>query len=220
VLLSNADLDHTLGLYILREGPRFPVYASAPTRRALEEGLRLGSVLAAYAGIEWRETASEFRPLLDLRGEPSGLSFLFLPIPGKAPRYQGHRLAMGEAVAMRIRDEKTGGELVYAPGLARLDEPFLASIREAQLLLLDGTFFREDEMRWAGVGSFMARDMGHLPVGGRAGTLELIRPLPIRHKVYVHINNTNPILDEASPERAQVESGGVAIGYDGMEFAI
>ena len=110
--------------------------------------------------------------------------------------------------------------MVYAPGVAALDRTLLGSFREAELLLLDGTFFREDEMSREGVGSLSAHDMGHLPVGGKDGSLEQIRSLPARHKVYVHINNTNPMLDEASPERAQVEKSGVRVGFDGMEFSI
>lgn len=222
VLLSNADLDHTLGLFVLREGPRLPVHASAPTRRALEEGLRLSPVLNFYAGIDWREPSETFNPLPARQDGPSGLSYAFLPILGKAPRYQGlpSRVAPGESVAMRIRDEKTGGELVYAPGLAAMDEPLLASFREADLLLIDGTFFRDDEMSRSGIGSLSASEMGHLPVGGRGGSLERLGSLPVRHKAYVHINNTNPMLDESSPEHAQVLRAGVTVGWDGLEYMI
>jgi pyrroloquinoline quinone biosynthesis protein B len=220
VLLSNADLDHTLGLFILREGQRLPVHASLATRRALEDGLRLTPVLEAYAGIEWRGSLDGFRPLQGRNGTPSGLSHAFLPILGKVPRYRGSGVGVGESVAIRIRDEMTGGELVYAPGVASLDGVLLASLREAALVLLDGTFFREDEMLRAGVGTLLASEMGHLPVGGPDGSLEQLRSLPVPRKVYVHINNTNPMLDENSPEYAQVERSGVQVGRDGMEFAI
>jgi pyrroloquinoline quinone biosynthesis protein B len=222
VLLSNADLDHTLGLFILREGPRLPVYASGPIRRALEEGLRLTPVLEGYAGLEWRRASEENKPLLTRDRKPSGLSVAFLPVPGKPPRYLGSvpRMAPGDSVVMRIRDEKTGGELLYAPGVFRVDAEFLAMCREATLLLLDGTFFTEDEMSRSGTGSLTATRMGHHPVGGPDGSLERIRTLPIRHKVYVHINNTNPMLDEDSPEHAQVRRAGVAVGWDGLEFTL
>jgi pyrroloquinoline quinone biosynthesis protein B len=222
VLLSNADLDHTLGLFILREGPRLPVYASWPIRKALEEGLRLSAVLEGYAGLEWRTASEVGEPLLSREGKPSGLSVAFLPIPGKPPRYLGSapRIAPGESVVMRLRDEKTGGELLYAPGVSRVDAEFLGICREATLLLLDGTFFTEDEMSRSGTGSLTARRMGHHPVGGPEGSLERIRTLPVRHKVYVHINNTNPMLDENSPEHAQVQKAGVQVGWDGLEFTI
>jgi pyrroloquinoline quinone biosynthesis protein B len=222
ILLSNADLDHTLGLFILREGPRLPVYASAPIRRALEEGLRLSSVLEGFAGLEWREASEEAQPLLTRERKPSGLSVAFLAIPGKPPRYLSPvpRVAPGESVVMRIRDESTGGELIYAPGVFRVDAEFLALCREATLLLLDGTFFTEDEMSRSGTGSLTASRMGHHPVGGPEGSLERIRPLPIRYKVYLHINNTNPMLDENSPEHLLVRSAGVQVGWDGLEFSI
>jgi len=222
VLLSNADLDHTLGLFILREGRRLPVYASEPVRRALEEGFRLTSVLEGYAGLEWREATPEAQHLRTPGGELSGLSISFIPIAGKTPRYlnSSPRGASGESVVMRIRDEKTGGELVYAPGVWRVDEPFLRGCREATLLLLDGTFFTDDEMIRSGTGSLAASRMGHHPVGGPEGSLGLIRSLPVRHKVYVHINNTNPMLDEDSPEHAEVREAGVQVGWDGMDFAV
>lgn len=221
-LLSNADLDHTLGLFILREGPVIPIHASVHTRRALEEGLRLSSVLGSYSGVTWREPPDHFTPLLGRDGNPSGLSYAFVPILGKSPRYRGcpSRMALGESVAMRIRDERTGNELVYAPAVAELEESLLASWREAAAVLVDGTFYREDEMRQSGVGTLAAREMGHLPVGGREGTLERIRRLPARHKVYVHINNTNPMLDENSPEHREVAAAGVHVGWDGMQFEI
>jgi pyrroloquinoline quinone biosynthesis protein B len=222
ILLSNADLDHTLGLFILREGPALPVHASASTRRSLEEGLQLTAVLDSYSGSPWRNPGEGFEPLLTREGEPSGLSVAFLPILGKTPRYRGipSRMAQGESVAMRIRDERTGGELVYAPGVANLPDDVLGAFREADLLLLDGTFFREEEMSLAGVGSQTARELGHLPVGGPEGSLERIRRLPVPRKVYVHINNTNPMLDENSAEHAQVAAAGARVGWDGMEFVI
>jgi pyrroloquinoline quinone biosynthesis protein B len=222
ILLSNADLDHALGLFVLREGPVLPLHASLPTRRALEEGLGLSRVLDSYAGVEWREPGEHFQPLLGREGDPSGLSYAFVPILGKTPRHLGLpcRMGPGESVAMRIRDDKTGGELVYAPAVAALEEALLAGLRESRTLLLDGTFFREEEMAHSGVGSLGARQMGHLPVGGQDGSLERIRQLPIRHKVYVHINNTNPMLDERSPEHAQVTAAGAHVGWDGMEIEI
>jgi len=222
VLLSNADLDHTLGLFVLREGPALPLYASDPTRRALEDGLRLTSVLECYGGVAWREPSAGFGPLLLREGRPSGLSCSFIPILGKTPRYEGLpcRMAPDESVVMRIRDEKTGGELVYAPALATLDAALLAQFREASVLLLDGTFFREEEMSLSGAGRLGAREMGHLPVGGEDGSLERIRRLPVPRKVYVHINNTNPMLDEGSPEHAQVRAAGAQVGWDGMEMVV
>jgi pyrroloquinoline quinone biosynthesis protein B len=222
VLLSNADLDHTLGLFILREGPRLPIYASKPIRKALENGLGLTWVLEGYAGLEWHEPSEESQPLLTRERKPSGLSVAFLPILGKTPRYLGPspRIAPGESVVMRIRDEKTGGEFLYAPGVSRVDDQLLGWSREATLLLLDGTFFTEDEMSRSGTGEMTASRMGHHPVGGPDGSLERIRSLPVRHKVYVHINNTNPMLDENSPEHAQVQKAGVQVGWDGLEFTI
>ena len=124
------------------------------------------------------------------------------------------------AVGYRIMDEVTGGVLVFIPDLAELDPACRDQLAHCDALLLDGTFWEEDEMAKRGAGTLTASQMAHLPVGGPDGSLEKIRTLPIRHKIYVHINNTNPMLLEDSEERAKVEEAGVLVGWDGMEFEI
>ena len=221
VLLTNADLDHTLGLLILREGGRLAVHAPAPVHRSLVENLGLASVLGHYCGIEWREPPSELSDLRDADGAPAGLRYQAFPVPGKPPRYAGGwPPSPGDAVGYRVVDPVTGGSVVCAPDVAALDPPALRHLADCDLLLFDGTFWSDDEMTRAGVGSATAAEMGHLPVGGPEGSMARLRELRVGRTVYVHMNNTNPMLVEDSPERGAVTAAGFRVGADGMEFTV
>lgn len=120
----------------------------------------------------------------------------------------------------QLVDESTGGRLVYVPSLAALDHAVLARLRDADVLLLDGTFWSDEEMRSMGAGGTSARAMGHLPVGAEGGSLAALASLPAARKIYVHINNTNPMLRDDSPERRAVERAGAEVGWDGLEFTL
>lgn len=222
VLLTNADLDHTLGLLIVREGARLPVHATSRVREALSEGLALDSLLECYCGVRWLEPPSALTPLPCADGAPCGLEYAAFPIPGKPPRFREGKTepAPGDCVGYRFVDTMTRGRLLFLPDVAQLDARVLAELHECDALLLDGTFWSENEMERMGAGTTPASRMGHLPIGGPDGSLAQIAPLPIGRKVYVHINNTNPILLADSPERAAVEATGATIGWDGMEFAV
>ena len=219
VLLTNADLDHTLGLFVIREGQPLCVYAAAGVQRALDEGLRLSPVLERYCGIEWREPSLDLAPLRCRDGSPSGLLVSAFPLPGKSPRYLENNQDV-PSTGYRLVDQRTGGRLVFMPDLSALAGEALAQARDCDVLLLDGTFWSDDEMRRAGVGDNTAGKMGHLPVGGPAGSLQIIRALSAPRKIYLHINNTNPMLIEDCPEHQEVIAAGVEIGYDGMELTL
>jgi pyrroloquinoline quinone biosynthesis protein B len=225
VLLTDADLDHTLGLFVLREGPPpMPVYATPVIRGALSDGLRLDEVMSHYAGIKWREPPGRPAPLRRADGGESGLSVSAFAVPGTAPRYARQHDEVTSSVAVvgyRIIDRSTGGHLVYAPHVGAVDDSLLKQLGDSDLLLLDGTCWSDDELRRAGVSdTTTARQMGHLPVGGEDGSMRRIAPLAIKRKVYLHLNNTNPMLIEDSSERREVESRGIEVGFDGMEFAL
>ncbi|MBV9231756.1 MAG: pyrroloquinoline quinone biosynthesis protein PqqB, partial [Chloroflexi bacterium] len=218
----DADIDHTLGLLVLREGSPLTIYATSPIHYALMEGLNVPSTLASYCPVEWRNPALELSTLRYADGTASGLRYAAFPVAGKPPRYLEHRVASqtGERVGYRFHDEKTGGRLLFLPGMAVLDEAVKEQMRDCDGLLLDGTFWSEQEMQERNVGTTRAGQMGHLPVGGPQGSLQYIAALPIRHKIYTHINNTNPMLREDSPEYATVKKAGVQIGWDGLEFVL
>jgi pyrroloquinoline quinone biosynthesis protein B len=218
ILVTNADLDHTLGLFILREGGRLVVHATAKVRRTLSEHLHLDIVLSAYCGIEWREPPGDLAPLLGAAGAPTGLRYSSFAVPGKPPRYaSAGDVSPGDAVGYRFVDEKTGDRLVVIPDTAGIDDLVAAQMRDCDVLFFDGTFFDEDEMRRAGVGTALASEMGHIPIGGPGGSLRHLAALPEVRRIYVHINNTNPILLENSPQRGAVETAGIIVGYDGMD---
>ena len=127
---------------------------------------------------------------------------------------------MGNVVGYRIIDEKTGGRLLFLPDAAALDEKLIEALSDCEILLFDGTFWSENEMREREVGNMAASSMGHVPISGPDGSLTVLAGITVKHKIYVHINNTNPILVEGSPERAAVIAGGCTVGEDGMEFTI
>ena len=210
VLLTNADLDHTLGLFNLRESGPLVVHASGAVRRTLVQGVNIDAVLSSYHGIEWREPPEMLTPLRYPDGSASGIQYSAFAVSGKPPRYQTAATAStGHVVGYRFVDDANGGRLVVIPDLAAFDDSVATEADNSDVLLLDGTFFDEDEMPRAGTGTATATEMGHLPVGGSHGSLARIAPMIHVTRVYVHINNTNPMLLEDSPElRCRRGSGG------------
>jgi pyrroloquinoline quinone biosynthesis protein B len=216
VLLTNADLDHVLGLMLLREGERLTIYATPTVRATLAAGLRLDEVLNTFCGVDWREPSAGFRPMPLRDGVRSGLSARAIALPGAAPRFAGDRGAgdEGHSVAWEIVDEASEQRALIAPHVATMTKELDEAMSEADALLFDGTFWSDDELQRVKPSARTAAQMGHWPV---QESLRQVMPRKARWKVYTHINNTNPILAADSPERAQVEAAGVAIGEDGME---
>jgi pyrroloquinoline quinone biosynthesis protein B len=221
VLLTNADLDHSLGLLLLREGEKLQVHAPANVQRSLTDGISMSPVLASFCGVKWIEPSGEPSPLLLRDGSASGLLCQAFPVQGHSPRFVKRSVFQsGHVVGYRISDEKTGGRLLFLPDVAALEEKTVETLRDCDLLLLDGTFWSEHEMQDNDAGHLTASSMGHVPISGTDGSLRIVAELKTKRKVYVHINNTNPILLEDSPERAAVMAAGCVIGEDGMEFTI
>jgi pyrroloquinoline quinone biosynthesis protein B len=188
VLVTDAEIDHTAGLLLLRESPApIHVFGDAAIEGALHDTLL--RMLDRFCGVDWQA--------LDEGHE--------VPLDG----FTVERFASG----LTFRD---GAAVVtYAPALASLDDDVIARFAASDLVLVDGTFWTEDEIPRLGISERSARDMGHVPLSG--GTLAMLEQLERPRKVLVHINNTNPILLEDSPERAEVESAGVEVAYDGLE---
>jgi pyrroloquinoline quinone biosynthesis protein B len=213
VLITNADLDHTLGLLILRESLPFRVVSTRWIRDALLEHNAAFRLLAPAFGVAGLDESIA----LDRAG---ALEARFFPVPGKVPTYladcvENHRES---TLGVRITDTRSGRRLVYVPGVRSLAGT-QAELEAAACSFVDGTFFRADELRAARPGAPDAVAMGHQPVGGPGGSLEVLEKLGGR-RLYIHINNTNPMLDADSEEAAEVSRAGVEIAADGMEFEV
>ena len=203
VLLTDAEIDHTAGLLLLREsGAPVRVFAATAVQQALSD--TIVRMLERFCGVEWRTL------------EPGRA----LPIDGSSLVVEPFETGDDEAMGLVIRDRASGGVLTYAPALAALDDGVLARFAASDLVLVDGTFWREDELALLGISDRSAHDMGHVPLSGPGGTLETLAGLERPRTVLVHINNTNPILLEDSPEREAVVRAGVEVAYDGLEVQV
>jgi pyrroloquinoline quinone biosynthesis protein B len=222
VLLTNADLDHTLGLLLMREGGEIRVHATSQVREALTRGISLAPTLRSFGGIRWTKPPRKLSPLRRRDGSRSGLRYQAVDVVGKPPRFMKGRqsIGLGHSVGYRIVDEKSGGRLLFLPDVAVPDEAIIAALSDCDVLLFDGTFWSENEMRKLGVGNLFAKQMGHVPISGRKGSLKQLAPLQVGRKIYTHINNTNPILRKNSPEYGAVRAAGVEVGHDGVEIVI
>jgi len=203
VLLTDAEIDHTAGLLLLRE-------SAAPVRVFGDEGVEHAlrqtvlRMLERFCGVDWQTLEPERTRSLD------GSSLVVEPFQAGG----------GEASGFVFRDGASGGVATYVPGLGRLDDGVLARFAASDLVLVDGTFWRDDELPRLGISTRSAREMGHVPLSGPDGTLEALARLERPRKALVHINNTNPILLEDSPEREAVLRAGVEVAYDGLEIEL
>src|SRR5690606_23751347 len=145
-----------------------------------------------------------------------------IPLLSSAPPYSPHRgnPHPGDNIGLFVEDLRSGGRLFYAPGLGQVDDALRAWMRRADCLLVDGTLWRDDELLVCGVGDKLGSEMGHLPQSGPGGMLEELADLPAARKVLIHINNTNPILDEDSPQRAELTARGIEVAWDGMAIEL
>jgi pyrroloquinoline quinone biosynthesis protein B len=217
VLLSDAEFDHTIGLLVLREGSRLTVYATAAVLNALAEHFPVARLLSNYADLHWQQIEPGRAVSLDERLQATPF------VTGrKRPRYvtAGHGQSEEWVVGYRLEDPVSGGVAVYAPAVLDWDAGLARQMSSADCVFLDGTFWTDDEMLRTGTGKRGARQMGHMPISGEDGSAVRLARLPARRKVYIHINNTNPVLDETSAERRQLAELGIEIGGAGWEAGI
>ncbi len=216
VVVTNGDIDHIAGLLTLRESQPFTIHATRGILTVIEANPIFAAVDRALVPRRGVELHKSFELLPDVEAE-------FFAVPGKVPLYMeagqvrtdvegeqtvGLRLTVGESSAF------------YIPGCARMTPSLAQRLRGASLLLFDGTVFEDDEMIRLGVGNKTGARMGHMAIAGPCGSLAAFTPLDVRRKVFVHINNTNPILDPESPARAAVEAAGWEVAEDGMELRL
>lgn len=221
VLLSDAEIDHTAGLTILRESSEpLQIYGTDTIRRALTEGFSLLRVLKDYCGVEW--SVIEPGSIVNL-GDIEAEVFL---LPGTPPKYMRDRASLegnlegNWVVGFSFRDRVSGRVATYAPALAELTPSIVNRLETSDCILVDGTFWQNDDMVKLGMSNRTALSMGHLPLWGENGSLKRLSQLSPSRKIFTHINNTNPILIEGSPERQIVEAAGMEVGYDGLTIEL
>lgn len=222
-LLTDAEIDHTSGLLQLREGCRFGVFSTPLVHRWLSHSLPVSPILAGFADRPWTDLALD--AVVDLptpSGGSSGLRVRAFASGEDAPRYVPDETTdlAGSVVGLEIEDTASGAKLVYAPGVSTVDNVLQEAARGADCILIDGTFWTDDEPIRMGISDQTARQMGHVPVDGVGGTLAWLADQPARYRAFVHINNTNPMLNERGAEFQKVNHCGVRVSSDGDEFEL
>lgn len=222
IVYMDSQIDHTAGLLMLREGCPHEVYCTDMVHADLTGGFPVFRMLEAWNGGVNRHRI-DIDPVSSF-AIPGFENLRFTPVPlsSKAPPYSAHRHDphRGDNIGIGIEDLPSGKKVFYAPGLGSIEDHLLPVMSQADCLLVDGTFWREDEMIAAGVGSQLAAAMGHLPQSGEGGMIHALDGLRHPRKILIHINNTNPILDEDSEERRTLQRHAIEVAYDGMEITL
>ncbi len=224
-VVTNADVDHIAGLINLREGHPFTVYGSD----------RVLSTLAANSifnvmnpdAVPRRTLELDKDTTLESPSEDLGLTIKAFAVPGKVALFLEDEASgpdfgtkEGDTIGLEITATATGKKFYYVPGCAELDAPLAGRLKNAPLVLFDGTLFTDDEMLSQGLSHKTGKRMGHISISGPEGSIAAFAPLNVARKVYVHINNSNPVLDENTPERKETDAAGWEVGYDGMEIKL
>ena len=215
VLLTGAEIDQVAGLLSLREREPFLLCATAVTLATLAENAMFGVLTPE---VVTRKALVPGAPL----ALPGGLQVELFTVPGKVPLYlegENPDTASETAANVGVQICAEKARLLYIPGAAALTATMRARMEGADVVFFDGTLFRDDEMIASGTGSKTGRRMGHMPIDGEDGSLAALEAIAAR-RVYIHINNTNPILIAGSPERMHVERAGWEVAEDGMEIAL
>jgi pyrroloquinoline quinone biosynthesis protein B len=219
ILLIDSQIDHTTGLLMLRESTvPLEIYCTEMVRQDLSTGFPLFPMLEHYCKVNHHPVpldGSGFSiPLID------DLRIRTHALKSKAPPYSPHRHDPhpGDNIGVVIEQVSTGRTLYYAPGLGEIEPHVAQAMADADCVLVDGTFWRHDEMPRAGICDKLALDMGHLPQSGEGGMIEFLGATAAKRKILIHINNTNPILDEDSSERETLDEAGIEVSFDGMEI--
>ncbi|MDJ0694241.1 pyrroloquinoline quinone biosynthesis protein PqqB [Mastigocoleus sp. MO_188.B34] len=251
IILTDGEIDHTTGLILLRESAQpLKVYSTYSVKRGLTTGYPLFSTLQNYCGVEWFPLKPG-ESLTPINSDSPDLDVEVFPLSTKPPKYmqktkggeeneneESHKTKEGNkndepeiwGIGLTFRDRKTGGVLTYTPGLGQLNDSLQERFANSNCILVDGTFWQNEELPSLGIGSRTAFDMGHLPLSGDDGCIMKLSKLKSQNskvpqsskprKILVHINNTNPILIPNSPEHQVVKDAGIEIGYDGLTLEI
>lgn len=218
ILLIDSQIDHTTGLLMLREGKPLDIYCTEMVRQDLTTGFPVFNMLSHYCTVNHHPIPIDggsftIPAITDLR-------FYTQALKSKAPPYSPHRHDPhdGDNIGVIIEQISTGKKVFYSPGLGEIEPHVMTAMQTADCLLVDGTFWTEDEMIDLSLSKKKAGEMGHLPQSGKGGIIEILNSVPKARKILIHINNSNPILDEDSESYKELIKSGIEVAYDGMEI--
>ncbi len=218
ILLIDSQIDHTTGMLMLREGKPLEVYCTEMVKQDLSTGFPLFTMLKDYCTVNHHAVpvdGSSFTiPAIE------DLRFYTQALKSKAPPYSPHRHDPheGDNIGVIIEQISTGKKVFYSPGLGEIEPHVMTAMQEVDCLLVDGTFWTDDEMCTQQISHKRAREIGHLPQSGPGGMIDVLSGVTKARKILIHINNTNPILDDDSEQRKILDAAGIEVAYDGLEI--
>ncbi|HCC80640.1 MULTISPECIES: pyrroloquinoline quinone biosynthesis protein PqqB [unclassified Methylophaga] len=221
ILITDAQIDHVTGLLTLREHNKpWDIYCTEAVHDDLTTGFPVFNILGHFRGINWHEIKTDLESF-SIPAAP-GLIFTAVPLKSEAPPYSPHRhnTVPGDNVGIRVEDTRTGKNVFYAPGLGVVEDHVLEFMRNADVVLVDGTVWTDDEMSKEGISDKRAQEMGHINQSEDGGTISFLNSMERPRKILIHINNTNPILNEESAERQVLNNAGIELAYDGMDIEL
>jgi pyrroloquinoline quinone biosynthesis protein B len=210
VILTDGEMDHIVGLLSLREQSDLHLVCTKSVQKLLTDDFPILRALENYCTIRYSTFPFQIGSLV----------ISAFNISEKNPRYAKTQLSKDSVIGVRITSTKTNKILVYLPCLTKITEEIKYFVEGCNCLLIDGTFWSNEEMILLGITERSAYDMGHVPINGKNGSLDWLCKLDVPHKIYIHINNTNPILLETSMERKIIDENKIKVGYDGMDILI
>lgn len=221
IVITDAQIDHVTGMLTLREHNKpWEVYTTRAVYEDLTTGFPVFNILGHFRGINHHEIATDQSSFTIPSAE--GLVFTAVPLKSEAPPYSPHRhnTVPGDNVGIKIEDTRTGKNLFYAPGLGVAEDHVLEYMRNADTVLVDGTVWTDDEMSHEGISDKRAQEMGHLDQSSEGGIMSLLNAMEKPRKILIHINNTNPILNEESEQRQILNKSGIEVAHDGMDIEL
>jgi pyrroloquinoline quinone biosynthesis protein B len=215
LLLTDANIDHTAGVLEFRQANRFSIHSTAIVKQTVGDQPMFAQFTRNNKRWNSFESGTRVRVLLP---EAPHLIVHALAVPGLLPAYAGAGTSEGAAVAYVFEHENK--KVVYAPIFLNIDDNLKREMKLADAVLLDGTCWSDDEMIELGLGARTSRAMGHAPISGAGGSLQVARELRARHRYYTHVNNSNPILDPVSGQAQQLRQAGIIVASDGLELKL
>jgi pyrroloquinoline quinone biosynthesis protein B len=221
IVITDAQIDHVTGLLTLREHNKpWEIYCTDAVKDDLTTGFPVFNILGYFRGINHHEIATD-QSIFTIP-TAAGIEFTAVPLLSNAPPYSPRRdkPVPGDNIGMHIKDTRTGKSLFYAPGLGVAEPHVLEYMRNADCILVDGTVWTDDEMSKEGISNKRASEMGHLDQSSDGGIMSILNAMQKPRKILIHINNTNPILNEDSSQRATLNKAGIEVAYDGMDIIL